>query len=197
MGRSPTGAVDQSQIRQPPRAYCWCGFMPFGCSSSILSGNWLLPLVASFGLVAPTPPSRRRLCTVLAVRRKHLMQPSSVLPIQSGGFGYTTGRLNFPRYGTPVEHISDRYEIMRYGGAGEFTHLTCSVGRFDHVAGRQLVALLAPGCCRSTSGTMMREAGCRVRCALSPVKPGNCDRVGKPSLRSWPISSSFGPSAPE
>jgi len=42
----------------------------------------------------------------------------------------------------PVEQVSDRYEIMRYGGAGELTHLTCGVVRFDHVAGRQLIALL-------------------------------------------------------
>jgi len=42
----------------------------------------------------------------------------------------------------PVEKISDRYEIMRYGGEGELTHLTCGVVRFDHVAGRQLIALL-------------------------------------------------------
>ena len=43
---------------------------------------------------------------------------------------------------------------------------------------------------------MTREAGCKVRCALSPVKPGNCDRVEKPSSRIWPISSSFRPSVP-
>ena len=42
----------------------------------------------------------------------------------------------------PVEQVSDRYEIMRYGGAGELTHLTCGVVRFDHVAGQQLMALL-------------------------------------------------------
>jgi hypothetical protein len=31
---------------------------------------------------------------------------------------------------------------MRYGGAGELTQLTCGVVRFDHVAARQLIALL-------------------------------------------------------
>lgn len=44
----------------------------------------------------------------------------------------------------PVEKVSDRYEIMRYGGNGELTHLTCGVVRFDHVAGQQLIKLL-PG----------------------------------------------------
>jgi len=42
----------------------------------------------------------------------------------------------------PVEKVSDRYEIMRYGGAGELTQLTFGVVRFDHVAGQQLIALL-------------------------------------------------------
>ena len=47
-----------------------------------------------------------------------------------------------PLFDIPVEQVSDRYEIMRYGGAGELTHLTCGVVRFDHVAGQQLIALL-------------------------------------------------------
>jgi AraC-like DNA-binding protein len=49
-----------------------------------------------------------------------------------------------PLFDIPVEKISDQYEIMRFGGGGELTQMTCGVVRFDHVAGRQLVALL-PG----------------------------------------------------
>jgi len=47
-----------------------------------------------------------------------------------------------PLFDIPVERVSERYEIMRYGGDGDLTHLTCGVVRFDHVAGRQLIALL-------------------------------------------------------
>ena len=47
-----------------------------------------------------------------------------------------------PLFDIPVEQVSDRYEVMRYGGAGELTHLTCGVVRFDHVAGQQLISLL-------------------------------------------------------
>jgi AraC-like DNA-binding protein len=47
-----------------------------------------------------------------------------------------------PLFDIPVEQISDRYEIMRYGGGGDFTHITCSVMRFDHVAAQRLIALL-------------------------------------------------------
>ena len=47
-----------------------------------------------------------------------------------------------PLFGIPVEQVSDRYEIMRYGGGGELTNLTCGVVSFDHVAGQQLIAQL-------------------------------------------------------
>jgi len=47
-----------------------------------------------------------------------------------------------PLFDIPVEQVSDRYEIMRYGGAGELTQITCCVVRFDHVAGQQLIKLL-------------------------------------------------------
>jgi AraC-like DNA-binding protein len=47
-----------------------------------------------------------------------------------------------PLFDIPVEKVSDRYEIMRHGGSGEFTHATCGVVRFDHLAGQRLVALL-------------------------------------------------------
>lgn len=47
-----------------------------------------------------------------------------------------------PLFDIPVEQVSDRYEVMRYGGDGELTHLTCGVVRFDHVAGQQLLTQL-------------------------------------------------------
>ncbi len=47
-----------------------------------------------------------------------------------------------PLFDIPVEQISERYEIMRHGGGGEPTHLTCGVVRFDHVAADHLISLL-------------------------------------------------------
>ncbi|MDA4845640.1 AraC family transcriptional regulator [Hoeflea poritis] len=47
-----------------------------------------------------------------------------------------------PLFDIPVERVSDRYEIMRHGGGGEYTHSICVVVRFDHVAAERLVALL-------------------------------------------------------
>ncbi len=47
-----------------------------------------------------------------------------------------------PLFDIPVEQVSDRYEIMRYGGSGDLTQATCGVVRFDHIAGQQLISLL-------------------------------------------------------
>ena len=47
-----------------------------------------------------------------------------------------------PLFDIPVERVSDRYEIMRYGGDGDMTQLTCGVVSFDQVAGQQLIAQL-------------------------------------------------------
>ena len=47
-----------------------------------------------------------------------------------------------PLFDIPVEQVSDRYEIMRHGGGGDFTHAICVVVRFDHVAAEHLIELL-------------------------------------------------------
>ena len=47
-----------------------------------------------------------------------------------------------PLFDIPVEQVSERYEIMRHGGGGEPTQLTCGVVRFDHVAADHLISLL-------------------------------------------------------
>ncbi|NNF06919.1 MAG: AraC family transcriptional regulator [Candidatus Eisenbacteria bacterium] len=47
-----------------------------------------------------------------------------------------------PLFDIPVDKVSERYEVMRYGGGGAATNLTCGVVRFDHLAAQQLVALL-------------------------------------------------------
>ena len=42
------------------------------------------------------------------------------------------------------EAVSDRYEILRYGGGGEATALVCGAVRFDHPVARSLVEILPP-----------------------------------------------------
>ncbi|WP_185232353.1 AraC family transcriptional regulator [Teredinibacter franksiae] len=42
----------------------------------------------------------------------------------------------------PVQQISERYEVLEYGGGGTKTKLTCCVMSFDHVSGQQLITQL-------------------------------------------------------
>jgi AraC-like DNA-binding protein len=42
----------------------------------------------------------------------------------------------------PRELVSERYEILRHGGAGAATTMVCGAVRFDHPAARHLVSLL-------------------------------------------------------
>jgi AraC-like DNA-binding protein len=42
----------------------------------------------------------------------------------------------------PLERVSDRYELLRYGGGGTRTTLICGAVRFDHPAARNLVEIL-------------------------------------------------------
>jgi len=74
-----------------------------------------------------------------------LLQQGSLALVPHGN-GHTVrcnpGDNAVPLFDIPVEQVSDRYEVMRYGGDGELTHLTCGVVRFDHVAGQQLLSQL-------------------------------------------------------
>jgi AraC-like DNA-binding protein len=75
----------------------------------------------------------------------HLLRQGSLVLIPHGlGHVVRSSREQetTPLFDIPVEQVSERYEIMRHGGDGELTHLTCGLVRFDHVAGQQLVALL-------------------------------------------------------
>ncbi|HWT23870.1 MAG TPA: AraC family transcriptional regulator [Solirubrobacteraceae bacterium] len=44
----------------------------------------------------------------------------------------------------PLEHVTERYEIIRHGGGGAPTTLVCGAVRFDHPAARHLVGILPP-----------------------------------------------------
>lgn len=49
-----------------------------------------------------------------------------------------------PLFDIPIQHISDRYDIMHFGGEGETSRATCCVARFDHAAGQELIRHLPP-----------------------------------------------------
>jgi len=47
-----------------------------------------------------------------------------------------------PFFDIPVTKLSERFELMRYGGGGEQTHLICGILSFDHMAGKKLIEQL-------------------------------------------------------
>ncbi len=75
----------------------------------------------------------------------HLLQQGSLALVPHGNGHIVRSNLSheaLPLFDIPAERISDRYEVMRHGGDGELTQLTCGLVRFDHVAGQQLLSLL-------------------------------------------------------
>lgn len=47
-----------------------------------------------------------------------------------------------PYFDLPIQHITERYEFLEYGGGGEETTLICGAVRFAHPAAADLIALL-------------------------------------------------------
>ena len=54
------------------------------------------------------------------------------------------GRGAVDYFDLPVEHVSERYELLTHGGGGEACRLICVVARFDHAAAERLVDALPP-----------------------------------------------------
>ncbi len=74
---------------------------------------------------------RRGSVTLVPHGRGHLMRSDEKAPVEG-------------LFEISVEKVSDRYEVMRYGGGGASTRLLCGVMRFDHAAARQLIDALPP-----------------------------------------------------
>lgn len=49
-----------------------------------------------------------------------------------------------PLFDIPAQRVSERFELMRFGGGGESCKLMCGVVRFDHAVGHELVKHLPP-----------------------------------------------------
>lgn len=74
-----------------------------------------------------------------------LLRPGSLILIPHGTPYRLRSDLCAPAqqlFSIPVEAVSERYEIMRYGGGGALTQITCGVVRFDQAAAQRLVSLL-------------------------------------------------------
>ena len=74
----------------------------------------------------------------------HLLRRGSLVAVPQGNGQRVRSRPTdraVPLFDIPVERVSDRYEITRHDGDGEFTQLTCGVVRFDHLAGHLPLSL--------------------------------------------------------
>lgn len=75
----------------------------------------------------------------------HLLEQGNIALIPHGNGHCLQSALHVaadPLFDIPVEKISERYEIMRYGGGGENTRTLCVVVRFDHGAADRLIGAL-------------------------------------------------------
>lgn len=76
---------------------------------------------------------------------EHAVRSGDVIVFPHGGGHVAYDR---PHAATPVvfdlphEYMSEQYAIMRHGGGGELTTLTCGVVRFGHPAARNLIEML-------------------------------------------------------
>ncbi|XWL05102.1 AraC family transcriptional regulator [Sorangium sp. So ce307] len=105
-----------------------------------------------------------------------------------------------PLFDIPVERVSDRYEIMRYGGGGEVTHVTYAAMRVDHVVARRLVSQLPDvlhidtwddddtGWIHSTLRLISREA-LALRPGGETIMTRLADVLVVQAIRSWLVSA--------
>lgn len=100
----------------------------------------------------------------------------------------------------PIDQISDRYEIMQYGGGGALTQATYGVVRFDHVAAQRLVALLPNILCLNSwnaeSGSWLQSTLGLIALESSALQAGGetvltrlADILIIQAIRAWLISA--------
>jgi AraC-like DNA-binding protein len=112
-------------------------------------------LTAPWGLTLPPMPgyiwfhvvTSGRICIETEEGHSHWVQPGE-LALVPHGKGHRLrsepGAPAPPILELPLEQVSDRYELLRYGGGGARTILICGAVRFDHPAARNVVEILPP-----------------------------------------------------
>ncbi len=101
-----------------------------------------------------------------------------------------------PLFDIPVEKISERYELMRYGGGGNLTHVTYGVVRFEDAAAQRLIDLLPPvlqiDACGDDAGSWLHSSLRLITREASALRPGGetvitrlADIIVIQAIRSW------------
>ena len=77
---------------------------------------------------------------------KSIQLSAGSLALLPSGLGHTISsdqhQNAVPLFDITIQQISDRYELMEFGGGGDYTQLACGVISFDHVAGAKLIEQL-------------------------------------------------------
>ena len=105
-----------------------------------------------------------------------------------------------PLFDLPREVVSDRYELMRFGGGGAQTLLICGALFFDHPAARQLLAALPPlihvDAWSVAEGDWLRSTLRFMAAEAKHMRPGGetvitrlCDVVVVQAIRAWLASA--------
>lgn len=115
--------------------YCQCD----------LTAPWAIDLPALDGLMMFHVVTAGRCWLEIEGQAPRLLQPGSLTLLPHS----TPHRLSSepgtpadPLFDIPVELVSDRLELMRYGGGGEPAQVTCGVVEPDHESARRLIAQL-------------------------------------------------------
>lgn len=109
---------------------------PWGMDLPPLEGHMMFHIVT------------RGRCWLETDGREPLLLDRGSLALVPHGLGHQLGHepggpcVDF--FDLPVEHVTDRYERLEYGGGGEPCRLICVVVRFDHAAAARLIDALPP-----------------------------------------------------
>lgn len=148
-------SASHSQTLPPPSA--WSSSDPFGetLHSFRLEGVVYARshLTAPWGLVMPPMPGCLMFHVVTAGECRLEFEDHEPAIIRPGEFALVPrgqGHVIKNResaqaenyFDLPVEHVSERYEVLEYGGGGEETTLICGAVRFEHPAARGLIDFL-------------------------------------------------------
>ena len=141
----------------PPPANAWASADPLGETLHSLRLEGVVyarsRLTAPWGVEMPPMPDCVMFHVVTAGecfmefpdRAPAIVRPGefALMPRGEGHFiKHAEGARTKPYFDLPIQHISQRYELLDYGGGGHETTLICGAVRFAHPAANDLISLL-------------------------------------------------------
>ncbi|RKH15069.1 AraC family transcriptional regulator [Corallococcus sp. CA053C] len=155
------------------------------CCSSELSAPWGLALPAIPECLMFHVVTSGQCWLEVEGHDRVLLQPGDLALVRQGlchRLVSEPGTTAAPLFDLPREAVSERYEILRHGGAGAATKMICGAVRFDHPTARHFVGLLPQvirvsrafkRCLGVAPGTFRRDAEAR-----EWVLPGGLEKAG-------------------